>query len=249
MIRAAVEAAKKAGKLLKADFGKPGKAFLKSNKDFTTQSDLNSEKEIIKILKRRCPGYNILSEESGWVSRGSAYTWLIDPLCSSNNFTFGLIMYGLSIALLREGAPLMGVIYLPELDFLFTAEKGKGACLNGKRIRVSKRDRLANALFLYDNQFHKEKNMHKNFRRLSDRSFTLRITGSAAFDLCLLAMGSADARIFNRTKPCDFMAGGLIVEEAGGAVTNFQGKRFSLRDSSIVASNGIIHHKILSILK
>lgn len=249
MITIAVEAIKKAGKLLSDSSNKKGIISLKSERDFITQLDLNSEREILKIIKKKYPGHNFLSEEAGFDGNNSNYTWIIDPLCSTNNFVFGLSLYGIAIALLFGGEPLLSVIYLPESDYLLTAEKGKGAFLNDKRISVSRTEKLNEALILYDNQFHKDERMYINFSKITKDAFTVRILGSAAFDLCLVAMGIADSRIFHKAKPCDFVAGGLIVEEAGGKVTNFRGERFSINDSSIVASNGIFHNQILEILK
>jgi myo-inositol-1(or 4)-monophosphatase len=248
MIEVAVAAVKKAGCLLKRNLGRINTPSLKSYKDFVTRLDLVSEQTILSFLSRHFPEYNFVSEEAGIKDNHSRYTWIIDPLCSTNNFVFGLPFYGLSTALLLKGRPILGVIYIPQLNYLFTAQKNKGAYLNGKRIRVSLRKNLREAMILYDNQFYKDKAMYRNLRHLINASFTVRILGSAAFDLGLVAAGKADARIFHKTKPCDFMAGGLIVEEAGGCVTNFQGARFSLRDSAIVASNKFIHRQILRLL-
>lgn len=248
MIEIAIEAIKIAGGLLKDNFCNVIDLSLKSQKDFITKLDLDSEREIIKVIKSNYPGHNIISEEVGFVDNNSEYAWIIDPLCSTNNFIFGLFLYGIAIAILFRNEPLLGAIYLPELNYLLTAEKGKGAFLNDKKIYVSRRERIKDALILYDNQFYRDKRMYENLLKIIEEAFTVRILGSAAFDLSLVAMGKADARIFHRTKPFDFVAGGLIVEEAGGKVTNFKGEKFSIEDSSIVASNGSIHNQILEVL-
>ncbi len=245
----AVKAIKKAGKLLKDNFNKRRIAYLKSKKDFITRLDLNSEREILKILKKSYPKHNYFCEESGLERNNSDYTWLIDPLCSSNNYAFGLPFYGLAIGLLFKNEPRTGIIYLPEFDYLFTAEKGKGAFLNSKRIHASSREKIKQALVLYDNQFYKNKKMYANLPKIAEEVFTLRILGSAAFDLSLVAMGKADARIFHSTKACDFIAGALIIEEAGGKVTNFKGEKYSLKDTAIIASNGKIHEQILKVIR
>lgn len=249
MIEVAVEAIKSAGGLLRKNFCNIKSFSYKSQKDFITRIDLDSERMILKVIKENYPRHNFISEESVPKDNNSSYTWIIDPLCSTNNFVFGLNLYGISIAVLYDKEPLLGVIYLPELDYLLTAEKGKGAFLNNKKIHVSLRKKIDDALVLYDNQFYRDKRMYKNLLRIINKSLTVRILGSAAHDLSLVAIGRADVRIFHKTKPCDFIAGGLIIEEAGGKVTNFKGERFSLDDSSVVASNGMFHNKILEVLK
>ena len=249
MIEDAIRAITKAGKLLKEDFYTMEFAVLKSRKDFITKFDLESEELILKIIKKSFPEHNIISEESGFEDNGSDYTWIIDPLCSTNNFVYGLFLYGIAIALVFKSKPLLGTIYIPELDYLLTAEKGKGAFLNNKRLYVSTRKKLEEALILYDNQFYRDKRMYTNLLKIINKALTVRILGSAAFDLSLVALGKADARIFHKTKPCDFVAGALIIEEAGGKVTNFSGKKWSLKDTSIVASNGRIHNQILQVLR
>lgn len=249
MIQIAIDAIKKAGELLRHFFPFQQRAILKSERDFVTPLDLASEKIITREIKKKYPGHNIFSEESGLIDHGSDYTWIIDPLCSSNNFVYGLELYGITISLIFEKRPLFGVIYLPQTDSLLTAELNKGAFRNGNRIHVSKRKMLREALILYDNQFYKDERMYRNFLKIVKKSFTIRILGSAAFDLSMVSIGKADVRIFHKTKPCDFLAGALIIEEAGGKVTNFEGEKYSEQDTMIIASNGKIHREILRIIQ
>jgi len=244
----AIEAAKEAGKILVDGFKNSGYR-LKKERDYVTDADMASEKKIIEIIKKNFPDHSILGEENGLEDNKSEYLWIIDPLCSTNNFVFGLPLFGLAIALTFKKKTIFGLIYLPLLDKMVWAEKDKGAFLNDKKMGVSIRNKLSGAIVLYDNQFQKSEIMLPNFNLLVKPTFTLRILGSAAADLCFISEGLADARIFNNTKVCDFAAGALIIEEAGGRVTNFKGEPWSLEDKKIIASNGLIHDELLNIIK
>jgi len=218
----------------------------KSDKDLVTDCDIASEKAIISVLQEAFPGSAFHSEEAGY-TEGEDWLWVIDPIDGTHNFIYGLPYYGISIAGVRENRFMVGLIYLPETKDCFFADKGKGAYMNGKRIGVSTRE-LEQAIIAYDNQFHNHPLMLKNFKPVIDSCFTIRILGSAVMDLCKVAQGILDARILHKPKLVDFVAGVLIVEEAGGCVTDINGDKVSLNSTSIVASNGRIHQSLLNIL-
>lgn len=173
---------------------------------------------------------------------------MIDPIDGTHNFVYGLADYGISIAGVRENRFIVGLIYLPETNDCFFAYQNKGAYLNGKKVRVSSRDKLEQSMIAYDNQFHNHPLMLKNFKPVIDSCFTIRILGSAVVALCKVAEGILDARIFHKPKLVDFAARTLIVEEAGGSVTDFNGEKVTLNSTSVVASNGRIHQSLLSVL-
>ena len=248
MLEAIKDVVVEAGGLLKKSFSFQAPAELKAERDFLTGLDLESERIITKRIIDKYPEHNIFSEESGVIDNKADYTWIIDPLCSTNNFVYGIPLYGIAVALVLEGKVILGVICLPEFDQIIWAESGKGAYLNGKKIQVSKRQNLGQALVLYDNQFHKDPRMGDNFSKFTEAALTVRILGSAAYDAALVAMGRVEARIFHKTKIFDFAAASLIVEEAGGQATNFKGEPVELTDSSVVISNRKVHEQILGVL-
>lgn len=219
----------------------------KSYKDLVTDCDIASEKAIISVLGEAFPGSAFHSEEAGY-KEGENWLWVIDPIDGTHNFVFGLPYYAISIAGVRENKFIVGLIYLPETKDCFFAYKNKGAYMNGKKIGVSSRDKLEQSMIAYDNQFHRHQLMLKNFKPVIDSCFTVRILGSAAIDLCKVAEGVLDARILHKPKLVDFAAGVIIVEEAGGCVTDINGENVTLNSSSIVASNGGIHQSLLNIL-
>lgn len=240
-------AIKEGGKIVNEYRGKIKEIKMKSYKDFVTEVDLKSEEAIINIIKEKFPEHAIYSEEIGVKEGRENYTWIIDPLDGTHNYIFNIPFFGVSIALAKGKEVIMGAIYLPAFDELFFAERGKGAFLNGKPISVAKHG-LSESLILYDNQFHKHEHMLPNFTRIVDKVFTTRIFGSAVCDLCSVARGYANARIFHKPKLCDFAAGALIVEEAGGRATDFHGNPWNIETKNLVASNGVIHNELLKIL-
>ncbi|MBI4180940.1 MAG: inositol monophosphatase [Chloroflexi bacterium] len=219
----------------------------KSYKDLVTDCDIASEKAIISVLRGAFPESAFYSEEAGY-EEGENWLWVIDPIDGTHNFVYGLPGYGISIAGVKENKFIVGLIYLPETNDYFFAYRNKGADMNGKKLSVSNRDKLAQSMIAYDNQFHNHPLMLKNFKPVIDACFTIRILGSAVVDLCKVAGGVLDARIFHQPKLVDFAAGALIVEEAGGVVTDLNGEKVTLNSASVVASNGRIHQSLLSVL-
>ena len=219
----------------------------KSHRDLVTDCDIASEKAIISVLQEAFPGSAFNSEEAGY-KEGEDWLWIIDPLDGTHNFVYGLPDYGISICGVRENQFVVGLIYLPATGECFFALRNEGAYKNDKRIRVSSRDKLEQSMIAYDNQFHNHPLMLENFKPVMDSCFTIRILGSAVVDLCKVAEGILDARIFHKPKLVDFAAGVLIVEEAGGCVTDINGENVTPDSNSIVASSGRIHQSLLNVL-
>lgn len=221
---------------------------LKGISDFQTSVDINVEKEIHRHLSDAFPDWGFLGEEKIHENKKSEYFWILDPICSTNNFVFGLPLFGATLGLLKQKEVILALIYLPIFDNLLWAIKGGGTFFNGKPVGVSKRKKLKDAMILYDNQFYKSDKMIQNLVRLHDKCFTMRITGSAAYDMFSVATGLAEARIFHKTKFYDFLPASLLIEESGGCVTNFKGQKVSISDTEVLASNGAVHSEILKII-
>ena len=220
----------------------------KSYKEFVTNCDIASENAIVEVLKGEYPDSSIYSEEVGAVSGEEELLWVLDPIDGTHNFMHNIPFYAISIGAYHKEEAIAGMIYLPEFDACYYALRGKGAFLNDKRIRVSDRGKLSEAMVAYDNQFQKHKAMLKNLPLLQEKCFTLRIFGSATVDICKVSEGAIEARVFHKTKFVDFAAGAMIVKEAGGNITDFDGRRVTAETSDVIVSNGKIHKELVDLL-
>jgi myo-inositol-1(or 4)-monophosphatase len=213
-----------------------------------TEMDMRSEREIVKTLSEAFPNHGIVAEEETDIQNDSGFTWIIDPLDGTTNYAHGYPCFSVSIALEQEGVIVAGIVYDPMREELFSAQKGQGAFMNGKKIYVSGIDTLMNSLlatgFPYDRKVSEKNNMN-NFHDLLMASQEVRRDGSAALDLCCVASGRFDGFWELKLKPWDIAAGSLIVSEAGGLVTDLSGKQFNLHAGEILASNGIIHKQMV----
>jgi myo-inositol-1(or 4)-monophosphatase len=247
----ACQAALKSGAYIKKHRGKVKKISYKGAINLVTDIDQAAEKIIIRDIKRSFPSHAILAEEAGTSSVRSEYKWVIDPLDGTTNFAHSFPFYCVSIALEYRRLPVLGVVYDPERDELFAAEKGKGAFLNGKRIKVSGEKGMRKSLlatgFAYDVRQATDDNVD-NFRKFLKRAQAIRRAGSAALDLCYVACGRFDGFWEFNLHPWDSAAGYLMVEEAGGRVTRFDGTEYTHYDKEILATNGKIHRQMINIL-
>ena len=244
----AIRAAKEAGKMLIENFGKPIKIMNKEDGSLVTPVDLKAEKIVVDLIKKFFPEDRIVSEESKSKASDAAFGWIIDPLDGTHNYIRGVDIFGTSIALQYENEVVIGVIYLPVAKELYHAQKGKGAYRNGKRINVSKRD-LSQATMIYDSSIRgNKKPMLAGLSKIVDKVFNIRMFGSTARSLTYIAEGKADLEIEFNDKLWDFAAGLLLVEEAGGKVTDFQGKKWGLHTRAYIASNGKVRENILKII-
>jgi myo-inositol-1(or 4)-monophosphatase len=247
----AVQAALAAGEMQRKRLWGEHRIDFKGEKNLVTEVDRDSEALIIRSLRTVCPDCDILAEESGAVSQGSPFRWIIDPLDGTTNYAHGFPWFAVSIALEIDGMVRLAVIYHPVMDEMFTAMLGDGAMLNGQRISVSRREPLGNSLlatgFPYDRTRSNENNFD-NFIEFQLTARAVRRAGAAALDLAYVAAGRLDGYWETKLHPWDVAAGKLLVEEAGGIITNHSGDPYSLEDPRILASNGLIHREMLQVL-
>lgn len=250
----AKKAALEAGKIIQKYSGKEHKKTFKNEdkSDFATKADLEAEEKIVAILTKNFPTHNIIAEEKNRINKGSEYTWVIDPLDGSLFYIKGLPLFAVSIGLLQNNQPVLGVIYDISTKDLYFAQKGKGAYLNDKRIAVSKEAELEAAVVNMDfgHRARRRQKLESYIITLADKMGYLCALGPAVGILGLLGKGSLDAYVVTAWI-WDFAAGAVIVKEAGGKVTDFEGKEpdWSKDRLNIVASNGLIHDQILEALK
>lgn len=238
-----------AGALIKSRFNGP---FVVEHKDginnLVTEIDKLAEKTIIDIIESAFPDHSIIGEEGGTKDRGSAYQWIIDPIDGTVNFAHGIPICCVSIGLRKDNEMLMGSVFNPMMDELFFAEKGKGATLNGEPIKVSQKSDFARACLVtgFPYQWPEDDKEHpvKTFERLVMRGIPVRRLGSAAIDLCWVACGRFDGFWEYNLNAWDVAAGYLIVEEAGGRVSDFEGNASDVFNKQTLATNGLIHEEL-----
>ena len=219
----------------------------KGDADLVTIADRQAETLIRKRIRSHWPSHDILGEEEGLTDSGSDYRWYVDPLDGTTNFAHGFPVFCTSIALEHKGARIAGVIYDPTRDELFAAEQGGGAYLNQRRIHVSKTAKLAESLMgtgFPSHKRHKNPNIHF-YHQITLRTHGVRRAGSAALDLCCVACGRFDGFWELNLNPWDTAAGVLLVEEAGGKVSDFQGGTFQIASRETMATNGLLHPALL----
>jgi myo-inositol-1(or 4)-monophosphatase len=248
-------AARKAGRGLARDFGEVEQlqVSLKGPANFVSAADHRAEEILFTELSRARPGYGFLMEERGEIKGADAtHRWIIDPLDGTTNFLHGIPVFAISIALERDGELVAGIVYNPANHETFTAEKGKGAYLNDKRIRVAARDELAAAV-IGTGIPHAGRPNHelflKELRAVMAGSAGVRRMGAAALDVAWTAAGRFDGFWEHGLRAWDIAAGIVILREAGAYVTDCAGKDRMLEDGGIVAGNETIHAKLLKLLK
>ena len=251
-LKVAVAAALAAGRIQKERADNIGEIRYKGEINLVTEVDLLCEKEIITSIKKQFPDHAFLAEESGATEGDADHLWIIDPLDGTVNYAHGYPCYCVSIGYQRKGEVVVGVVYNPCLDELFVAEKGRGATLNGKAIAVSPATELKKSLlatgFAYDINESTNNNLD-HFENLIKACQAIRRPGSAAMDLCYTAMGRFEGFWELKLHPWDYAAGWLMVEEAGGQVTRFDGSPFQMGDRSVLTSNGHIHSAMVDVLQ
>jgi myo-inositol-1(or 4)-monophosphatase len=248
-LEAAMSAAREAGGVLREGFGWQHFVKYKGEVDLVTEVDEQAERVIREILFGAFPSYGMLAEEGGRFSGEEDVRWIVDPLDGTTNYAHGLPIFAVSIALERAGEAVLGVVHDPMREETFIAEGGVGATLNGEPIRVSDTGQLIQALiatgFPYDRERMPE--ALELFGRFAALTRGMRRLGSTALDLCYVAAGRLDGYYERGIWAWDIAAGGLILEEAGGKVTNYRGGEQNLEGREIVASNGALHPALISI--
>lgn len=249
----ATRAALEAGKILKERLGDVRTIDYKAAFNIVTDVDKASEAKIFSIILDEFPEDDVLAEESGFTKgQTSKRRWLIDPLDGTTNYAHTYPFFSISIALEEDGKRILGVVYNPMTDELFRAEPGEGAWLNDERLFVSDAKELSTSLlatgFPPDTQKAARSNILQ-FKTLTDQTHGVRRDGSAALDLCFVACGRLDGFWEMKLAPWDIGAGSLIVEEAGGRVTNLSGGPLDISSGHILATNGKIHNEIVEVLR
>ncbi len=251
----AIEAAKKSGDILKKGFGTSFEIFNKEGKNnLVTEYDKLSEKTIIEVIKRKFPHHSFLAEESGASGNNdnNEIKWVIDPLDGTVNFAHSLPIFSISIAAIKGNEILTGVVFHPILNQLFVAEKDNGAYLNDKPIKVSTNSNFDSSFLVTGFPYNVNENpcgCIDHFVSIIKQGIPVRRLGSAALDLCYVACGIFDGFWEINLHPWDVAAGVLIVKEAGGMVTQYDGSDYTIFDQTMLATNGKIHQTVISTLE
>jgi myo-inositol-1(or 4)-monophosphatase len=255
LLNVMIKSARKAGRTLKRDFGEVEhlQVSLKGPANFVTAADRRSEEILREELAHARPGYGFLGEEGGrHEGPDKTHTWIVDPLDGTSNFLHGIPHFAISIALEREGMIVAGVIYNPANDDLYTAERGKGAFLNDKRLRVAARQRLADAVVTCGLPHLGRGDLALGLRELAavqDKVAGLRRFGAASLDLAWVAAGRFDAYWERNLGPWDIAAGLIIVREAGGYATDLDGGETPYLTGDVVAGNETMQRELLRLLR
>ena len=254
-INVMMKACRKASKILIRDFGEVEKlqVSIKGPGDFVTASDKKVEKVLIDELQKARPSYSILSEECGEIKNYELFKWVIDPIDGTSNFLHGIPHFAISIGLEQEKEIICGIIYDPIKDEMFTAEKGKGSYINNQRMRVSSRTKLKDCIIFTggprQSSENKEIVLNEYKKFTSEVMIPIRKLGSGAVDLAYVAAGRCDGYWQRDLNYWDIAAGILLVKEAGGYITDFNGKNDYINNKTIIAANSKINSEMIKILK
>jgi len=247
-----IKAAFEAGKLLMEKFETGIRVEFKGKYDLVTEADRQAEALIVKLIRERYPDHDFLAEEGVYTETGSDYRWIIDPLDGTTNYAHGFPWFAVSIALEVKGRLELGVVYNPYVADCYVAERGCGAFLNERRLQVSTIDTLERSLlatgFAYDHKKCKANN-YDYFKQFQKEAQACRRPGAASLDLASVAAGRFDGFWELKLKPWDLAAGILLIEEAGGLVSNFDGLPMTLESQECMASNRLIHGEMQAILQ
>ena len=245
-LETSVAIAREAGSVLVNFFEKRVAYEIKGEYDLVTEADRTSERLIVERLRSHFPAHSIMAEEGGGHESGSEYRWYVDPLDGTTNFAHSYPCFAVSIGLLEDGEPVAGVVLNPIANELFTAARADGACLNGKRIQVSPVEKLATSLVATGFPTHQRANNRNIYYywEFTMRSHGVRRDGSAALDLCSVACGRFEGFWEFGLNSWDTAAGMLIVQEAGGRVTDLEGGAYHPGGRTILASNGRVHDEM-----
>ncbi len=252
MMGVAIGAARQAGALLRMHWERGVVAEYKGAIDLVTEADRAAEALILESLSGRFPDHGFYAEESGANGSPSSHVWLIDPLDGTTNFAHGYPQFSVNLALQIDGRTELSVTFDPLRDELFTAQRGRGAFLNGRPIHVSTTSQLSTSLLVTGFPYDRQTSAHNNLRQF--KAFLMKAqgvlrAGSAALDLAAVACGRLDGYWEFKMNPWDLAAGALLVEEAGGRVTTPSGEPVGSQPRDIVASNGRIHEAMLDVLR
>jgi myo-inositol-1(or 4)-monophosphatase len=244
--------AREAGEIIREGFGKNFLVEYKTNvSNLVTEIDKKSEAKIISFVKKEFPTHSILAEESGRHDSANEYLWIIDPLDGTTNFASGLPIFSVSIGVQKDDEMICGVVYDVMRDAMYTSEKGSGAFCNGRRLHVSKNDDIAKSVLVTGFPYNVHDNpdfAYERFEAFLKTAGAIRRLGSAAIDMCYVAEGVFDGFWEVSLNAWDMAAGKLLIEEAGGIVTDFSGKPMNVFGKRLLASNKSIHQTLLRII-
>ena len=248
-LQAAIEAAEAAGEVLRGGFGRQLDVEYKGETELVTEADEQAEQKIREVLEESFPDYGMLTEESGELEGEVDARWIVDPLDGTTNYVHGVPFFSVSIALERNGEVVLGVVHDPMANETYAAERGEGATLNGELIGVSDTDEPVRALVgtsYPDDPGELPKSLDL-FGRFTKLVRGMRRLGSGALDLCYVAAGRLDGCYEQGFSAWDIAAGVLILEEAGGEVTSYQGSELDFEDKGLVASNRLLHPSLVDV--
>ncbi len=252
MIEEMKHIARKAGEVILDGYKNNFKIFYKTNlSNLVTEIDKKSEELIIEFVNKNFSGHSIIAEESGKSQKKSDYLWVIDPLDGTTNFAHGLPLFSVSIGVCKNNETLYGVVYDVMHNKLFAAEKGKGAFCNGEKLSVSTVKQLERSLLVTGFPYDLGRNFDialNRFGKFLKKSQAVRRLGSAAIDLCYVAEGIFEGFWEEQLNPWDVAAGMLIVEEAGGSISDFNGNKIDLYAKEILATNGHIAEEMIKVI-
>ncbi|MBC8249443.1 MAG: inositol monophosphatase [Anaerolineales bacterium] len=251
MLETAIEATRQVGQILLEEFGRSQEISFKGLRDIVTEADLAAQAKAVEVIRSRYPDHDIWAEEVGQTPDGASdYCWIVDPLDGTTNYSRGFPCFSVSIALSHRGELILGVVYDPLRDQLFRAQRGQGAYLNDDRIQVSAAERLIDAVIGLDWAHEQELRcqMAQLVAEVAPKVGTLRSTGSAALGLCSMAAGWIDVYFHLSLKPWDVAAASVIIQEAGGTISDLVGLPWHPKSGSCLASNGLIHKAMLTLL-
>ncbi len=251
-LAAAMEAALKAGTIQRERYGRAIVIEHKGEIDLVTEVDRAAEAVIVATLRARFPEHDIVTEETPPAMTGSRHVWYVDPLDGTTNYAHSYPCFATSLALTEDEEVVVGVVLDPLRDELYSAERGGGAFVNGRRLKVTETRALIESLLITGFPYDIQRDTAKRLRALNTfmpLARGIRRDGSAALDLCYVASGRADGFWEERLHPWDVLAGKLIVEEAGGRVSRFDGSPIGTAADEVVASNGALHERMLDVLR
>lgn len=251
-VAVAAQAVLRAGAIQMESYGREFEIRHKGEIDLVTPVDKACEKAILEVLRARFPDHDVVTEETDLARTGSRYVWIVDPLDGTTNFAHSYPFFCASVGLAVDGVRTAGAVYDPIKKELFTAERGKGAFLNGRRLHVSRSTELIRSLLVTGFPYDLREDLPgklRFFNRFMGHARAIRRDGAAALDLCYLAAGRIDGFWEERLQPWDMAAGVLLVEEAGGTATRFDGSPLGLVADEIVATNGGIHEPMLAVFR
>ena len=255
MLNIGIRAARAAGKVITQNVDRYDHLSIekKQRNDFVTEVDRKAEAEIVSTLRKAYPDHSFLCEESGLIGdKDAEYQWIIDPLDGTTNFIHGMPHFSVSIALTQKGRLYQAVVYDPMRQELFTAGKGEGAFLDSKRLRVSSRSKLEDALINTGFPFREGQNLdfyQRTLRHYTQKSGGIRRLGSAALDLAYVAAGRVEGCWLSGLQSWDIAAGALLVREAGGLINDFEGGDDWMTKGDVIAASPRIHHQMLEVMK